>query len=67
MFAQEQPAGNKVMAGATEPGLQPTMDILEARKASLAKTRKPIPMPSAVGCHAIRRGRRNQGKRRKQA
>jgi DNA end-binding protein Ku len=37
--------GQEVVAGTAEPGLPPTMDILEALKASLANTRKPIPMP----------------------
>ena len=36
--------GEEVLAADAEPGLAPAADLLEALKASLAKTRKPIPM-----------------------
>jgi hypothetical protein len=55
------------VAGVTEAGLPPAMDILEALKASLAKTRKPIPMPSALAAIPSGAGEEIRGKRRKQA
>jgi DNA end-binding protein Ku len=59
--------GEEVAAGTTAPELRPVMDILEALKASVAKTRKPIPMPS-VGA-ALPSGAEAElgGKRRKRA
>jgi DNA end-binding protein Ku len=58
--------GQEVAAAATEPGLLPMRDILEALKASLAKTRKPIPMPSVAAISSDAEAETG-GKRRKRA
>jgi DNA end-binding protein Ku len=58
--------GQEVVAGAAEPGLVPMVDILEALQASLAKTRKPIPMPRA-GAATSSAPQAEPGKRRKRA
>jgi DNA end-binding protein Ku len=59
--------GQEVVAGVTEPGLPPAMDILEALKASLAKTRKPFPMPSAMAAMPSGAGEEIRDKRQKRA
>ena len=59
--------GEEVRAAGAEPGLAPAADLLEALKASLAKTRKPIPIATAEAATPNGVELETSGKRRKRA